>query len=358
MRSLPRVSTASANPLRFFHPVLAASALGKKPVQVQVAGRKFVLFRDAKGVPGALADACPHRGASLAAGRVLANGRLACAYHGWNFDRDGAGKCPSQPTLKCDTAALQVAEKYGCLWLAEKGTPLATLPELDCPGFELAGVVTRRFETPLAIVLDNFAEDEHIPMVHSVFGWSTEQWDRVEFEAKNFDDRTEVEYSGPQRNVPGLVQLLGLSHHDIFQNQWVTRFDPVRFNFEFRWLNTRTQTQRPTAINLCVMMVPETETTTHHYTFIHTRLSQRLQLVRPVVDSVFRFFTKREVASDAKFLQHVPADWEPHGARLNKYDKPIVHNRKLLHELYWGLSPEPVDRDRDDRRGSSTRERG
>ncbi|HEY4240418.1 MAG TPA: Rieske 2Fe-2S domain-containing protein [Kofleriaceae bacterium] len=322
--------------------MLAATELGDQPVKVRVAGSAYVLFRDAQGRPAALADACPHRGASLSRG-VVTGGRITCPYHGWSFDRDGGGACPSQPTLRCETAPFQVAEKYGHLWLAERGVPASSIPELGSPGFQFVGGVSVLFQTSLEILLDNFAEDEHIPMVHNVFGWSTEQWGDVAFDAKNFDDRTEVMYRGPQRNVPGVMQLLGLTRHDTFHNQWVTRFDPVRFSFEFRWLEPGSQRERPTAINLCVIMVPETETTTRHFTFIHTRLSPRLERLRPIVDRVFRVLTKREVLADAKFLECVPVDWDPRGARLNKYDKPIVHNRKLLRERYWAAAPESTE---------------
>nr|HEX4315801.1 Rieske 2Fe-2S domain-containing protein [Kofleriaceae bacterium] len=336
MRPLPLASVPKANPLRYFHPVLATSALAKKPVQVQVAGTKYVLFRDAEGRPAALADTCPHRGAPLSGGRVLADGRIACPYHGWSFDRDGGGRCPSQPTLRCETPAFQVAEKYGHLWLAEHTTSLGTLPSLGSAGFEFVGGISTLFDTSLEILLDNFAEDEHITMVHSVFGWSIEQWDQVAFEATNFDDRTEVVYSGPQRHVPGVMALMGLTRHDGFHNQWTTRFDPVRFEFQFRWHEPHSKRERPTAINLCVIMVPETATTTRHYTFMHTRLSPRLHRLRPIVDKVFRFLTAREVKADADFLKSIPLDWTPTGARLDKYDKPLVHNRKLLRERYWG----------------------
>src|SRR3712207_1700296 len=96
---------------RFFHPVLAASALRKKPVRVEVAGRAYVLFRDGSGQAAALADVCPHRFAPLSKGRVRPDGRLECPYHGWNFDAAGQGRSPSQPELKkCDVRAFQVVE--------------------------------------------------------------------------------------------------------------------------------------------------------------------------------------------------------------------------------------------------------
>ncbi len=55
---------------RFFHPVLAARALRKKPVRVELAGQAYVLFRDGRGQPAALLDRCPHRFSPLSAGRV------------------------------------------------------------------------------------------------------------------------------------------------------------------------------------------------------------------------------------------------------------------------------------------------
>src|SRR3954467_6974128 len=98
---------------RFFHPVLPAKELGRDPVRVTIASRHYVLFRDASGTAAALDDTCPHRRAPLSQGRVRPDGRLACAYHGWNFDGQGKGIAPSQPKLAgCNTRSYQVAEQY------------------------------------------------------------------------------------------------------------------------------------------------------------------------------------------------------------------------------------------------------
>jgi ferredoxin-NADP reductase/nitrite reductase/ring-hydroxylating ferredoxin subunit len=85
-------------------------------------GEALVLYRDASGVPALLSDRCPHRFASLADGRVRSDGRIACPYHGWNFDRAGCGKSPTQPErTDCDTAAYMVEERDGLLWVAPRG---------------------------------------------------------------------------------------------------------------------------------------------------------------------------------------------------------------------------------------------
>ena len=44
-------------------------ATGSDPVRVMLLGEKLIGFRDAEGSVGLLADACPHRGASLFYGR-------------------------------------------------------------------------------------------------------------------------------------------------------------------------------------------------------------------------------------------------------------------------------------------------
>jgi phenylpropionate dioxygenase-like ring-hydroxylating dioxygenase large terminal subunit len=58
------------------------------PKRMMLLGENLVMFRDSLGRVGALAEACPHRGASLYFGRNEECG-LRCAYHGWKFDIHG-----------------------------------------------------------------------------------------------------------------------------------------------------------------------------------------------------------------------------------------------------------------------------
>jgi phthalate 4,5-dioxygenase oxygenase subunit len=58
------------------------------PKRMMLLGENLVMFRDSLGRIGALAEACPHRGASLYFGRNEECG-LRCAYHGWKFDIHG-----------------------------------------------------------------------------------------------------------------------------------------------------------------------------------------------------------------------------------------------------------------------------
>jgi phenylpropionate dioxygenase-like ring-hydroxylating dioxygenase large terminal subunit len=65
------------------------------PKRMRLLGENLVMFRDSNGRMGALAEACPHRGASLYFGRNEECG-LRCAYHGWKFDVNG--NCVDLPT--------------------------------------------------------------------------------------------------------------------------------------------------------------------------------------------------------------------------------------------------------------------
>ena len=82
---------------RFWLPVECSANLGpyvrggaapRNPIRVRVLGEDLVLFRDASGKPGLLAEHCSHRGTSLFCGRVEES-CLRCLYHGWAYDREG-----------------------------------------------------------------------------------------------------------------------------------------------------------------------------------------------------------------------------------------------------------------------------
>jgi phthalate 4,5-dioxygenase oxygenase subunit len=90
------------------------------PVRVRLLGEPLVAFRDTSGKVGLLEEHCPHRGASLALGRVE-DGGIRCLYHGWKFST--AGKTLDMPN--CSSRAIQdrmrarsypVHEEVGLVW--------------------------------------------------------------------------------------------------------------------------------------------------------------------------------------------------------------------------------------------------
>jgi nitrite reductase/ring-hydroxylating ferredoxin subunit len=73
---------------RFWHPILLASQLGKRPLAIRILGEDLVIYRDLSGDIGLLHRHCAHRGASLEFGIVAEHG-IRCCYHGWMFANDG-----------------------------------------------------------------------------------------------------------------------------------------------------------------------------------------------------------------------------------------------------------------------------
>ena len=330
--------------LRYFHPLLKGSLLGRTPRRVQVNGEAYALFRDANGKPAAVADACPHRFAPLSSGKVRSDGRLQCPYHGWHFDAEGRGVSPSNAThAKCDTRSLRVEEKYGWLWGCSRDAAdgQASPPELERDGYRFTGAFSMLMPAPLHVALDNFSENEHVPYVHTRLGWSEADVQSIEFEAENRDDSTVVKYGAPQRWSP-LLWLFDLKRGDRYHNDWVTRFDPVRTEYEICWTSPG-GVKRPFLTRTTIFMVPETPRTTWFHVFVTTRLDGSY----PLRGWMFRLAALAlgwwEVRDDARFLPLV-AEVTPPGrltGKLGKFDKPLIHNRKLLERYYGQESAAP-----------------
>jgi len=85
-------------------------------------GGELALWRSAEGVAQAWENRCPHRGTRLTLGRII-DGRLSCAYHGWEFSANG-GRCsaipahPSTPAPKnLAVTTFEVREESGMVWV-------------------------------------------------------------------------------------------------------------------------------------------------------------------------------------------------------------------------------------------------
>lgn len=74
--------------------VLESADLKNKPLQLKRFGKTMVMWRDASGKVNCIDDRCPHRGASLALGKIK-DGCITCPFHGIAFD--GEGKCKEIP---------------------------------------------------------------------------------------------------------------------------------------------------------------------------------------------------------------------------------------------------------------------
>jgi phenylpropionate dioxygenase-like ring-hydroxylating dioxygenase large terminal subunit len=112
------------------------------PQRVRLLGEDLLAFRASSGKPGLIGENCPHRGASLYFGRNE-NGGLACIYHGWRFDVNGACiDMPSEPESsnfhdKVHAVSYPLVEKARFIWTymgaKDVPPPLPALEWLDLP---------------------------------------------------------------------------------------------------------------------------------------------------------------------------------------------------------------------------------
>jgi hypothetical protein len=125
---------------------------------------------------------------------------------------------------------------------------------------------------------------------------------------------------------------------DIFNNEWETRFDPVRTIYTLYWTEPGSQRRRGLTARAAIFMVPETERTTVFHVFVTTRIEdRRLRFFAPLVQKLAVALSWYEIRDDSRFIPTVADTPETlEGMRLGKYDKPLVHNHRLLKQLYWG----------------------
>jgi len=102
-------------PVAYADELRPSAALG-----LTVAKTRIVLFRGQDGIPHALLDRCPHRGAALSLGKV-ADGCIECPFHGWRFDGNGATvRVPWNPDAKLQNLhadTVPARELAGQIWI-------------------------------------------------------------------------------------------------------------------------------------------------------------------------------------------------------------------------------------------------
>ncbi len=228
---------------------------------------------------------------------------------------------------------MRCEERHDYIWIASRDA-IAKTPAFESARF--CGAFATRFAAPLHVVLDNFSEDEHTPFVHTRLGWRDRDVRAINFSAENHDDRTEVHYDAPQRPTR-VGRLFGLRPGDIFHNDWVTRFDPVCTIYKTCWVDRTTGAKRPLRITSPIFFVPETTTTTLVHTFVFAEIGEPFARFFPILRHVATAVAWGEIRDDARFIPTIADTPERMtGMRLGKFDKPLIHNHRLLSTLYFG----------------------
>jgi 5,5'-dehydrodivanillate O-demethylase len=162
---------------RYWHPIAAVSEMEQRwTKRVRLLGEDLVLYKDRGGRLGLLAEACPHRRASLAYGIPSADG-LRCPYHGWMFD--AAGRCIEQPNEPADstfkdkvaTAGYPVETLGGLVFAYLGPAPAPLVPRLD--GFVVEGAIRTLGQAVVPCnwvqIMENSVDPIHAEWLHGHF---------------------------------------------------------------------------------------------------------------------------------------------------------------------------------------------
>jgi phenylpropionate dioxygenase-like ring-hydroxylating dioxygenase large terminal subunit len=213
--------------INFWYPVcLAADLTPSAPVRAQILGLPFVAFRDTGGQAQVLADTCVHRGGALHKGRVV-DGRIACPYHGWQFD--GTGRCLLIPSLgpaatipaRAKVDSYPVIERYGIVFAflgdlpeAER-PPLYTVAEYDQPGWR-ADLVTFDIDAYFERSIENGLDPVHNEFVHKLQGNIRFRPDRMQVTSDAWSSTVFVRMDPPKKGTTQLEALRDDNNPDEF----------------------------------------------------------------------------------------------------------------------------------------------
>lgn len=181
-----------------WYPACPSSRLEPEtPTAIEFGDMPMVLFRDTQGTPHALLDRCPHRGIRLSLGRWR-EGRIACGYHGWEFDGDGSlvhvpslGMGASCPAVDVADFPTVEADHYVWVWIAGEHAKPTYEPQLHglCAGTWIQ--FTAVWECNVMPGVENQLDVAHTKFSHPGIypGHKTEPGERPPLEELHFDCR-------------------------------------------------------------------------------------------------------------------------------------------------------------------------
>lgn len=298
-------------------PVLVASELrADRPVGVRVAGVPLACFRDAEGRPAALLDRCPHRGVALSLGRVEL-GRLACPFHGWQFDREGSNcHVPWNPDARRELLGCRsfpACELGGQIWVYTGEHPEAP-PETD-EGFLRPGIRVSGFSMPIEAhwtrVMENMLDWPHLPFVHrTTIGRG--------MVASAPRARMDIQVEEQPYGFTTRIALDGSDHTG-------------RLDYRFPNMMVLFLLDGARMLRLQVACVPESETRTRMV------ISMARSFLRtPLLDGVFNWQNRKIAVQDVAVVE---SSWpvvvpRPSEERSVRTDSPTLRFRKLYFERF------------------------
>lgn len=190
----------------------------------------------------ATVDACPHKGMRLSCSGVR-DGRLTCAYHGWQFDREGrcvgVPSLPDPPQRLLDHAALAtfgVQERYGMIWVClepERAEPLPELPEFEgAGGWDVLVAEPMPFACGFRREIENYLDMTHFAFAHGTTLGAAADVVMPPMETVRLEDGFEMRAPFPALEAPGQAPGKLQSAHLRHQRCHLPNVTTIRQTFE------------------------------------------------------------------------------------------------------------------------------
>ncbi|MEI8378843.1 MAG: Rieske 2Fe-2S domain-containing protein [Planctomycetota bacterium] len=326
--------------LQHWHPLCSSRSLRRTPMRILIAGHGLVVFRTTSGAIGLLDDSCSHRRMKLSCGKV-AGECIVCPYHGWTFDRNGAGQSPGTPKLHTQATTYETREAHGYIWGRLAGAD-TLFPTVNAAEFAPVRPLEQILNAPLELVLDNFTEVEHAATVHKYIGYDLSDMHQVRSVVTHTDDAVQIKNAGPQKRVPLPVRrMFGIHDNAEFHWEWVTTFSPVMTTYDEFWTEPSSEVPIGVRGRICVFFVPVDEQTTRLVIFPSFRLpwsplvNRGCLMFRGIARQMVRF----EIAQDAKMVdQLADKSIDIDGMKLSRFDRPLALHRERIERIYRGLA--------------------
>ncbi len=241
----------------------------------RIMNEPLVFYRDENAQPVALSDRCAHRWAQLSLGTLLPNGRVACPYHGLEYDRSGACVRNPHPNYKIPPAmrvrSYPVAEKHSAIWIWMGDAPPdeSLIPDFSLLDADAPDPVSKRdyllMKASWDLVTDNLLDLSHTAFLHyGVLGneGTIDAETLVEQHGSSVTIRRE--YRGIP--VPKFFDLL------LFQDgrpvdgfNYLSLYAPACMINDTGMMPPGTTREQGTGIRGCHFLTPETETSSHYH---------------------------------------------------------------------------------------------
>ncbi|GAA2211630.1 aromatic ring-hydroxylating dioxygenase subunit alpha [Nonomuraea monospora] len=218
----------------FWYALEFGHAVERRPRKVRCLGQDFVLWRRRDGQVAVLSDLCVHRGGALSMGTLAGEDRIACPYHGWEYEPDGTCvKIPANPPgrgipKKARVDAYPSVERYGLVWAflgdlpEERRPPMPHFPEHDDPAFRAVYWETT-VEANYERTMENVVDAAHTPFVHGTAFGNPDRPEIPDFEVTQDEWQAEADIllsPPPPKGLWGLLRSGVRPEHVVVTNGW------------------------------------------------------------------------------------------------------------------------------------------